>query len=147
MKFKIELARQGNFIFAVLMIHFLFFGYICLEYEENVGLRILYLYQVLFSRGTFFSFIILFAIVFFMTYREHFFEYGIRNSIWLTPIILIESWIWYWFINGFDFVAIGEFFTKYQGYLTIISILGINIFSSILAAIIKQKYESTRKIK
>ena len=147
MKFKIELARQGNFIFAILMIHFLFFGYICYYYEEGVGIRILYLYQVLFFRKTFLSFIILFVIVFFMAYREHFFEYGIRNSIWLTLVIIIESWIWYWFINGFDFVKIGEFFTNYQGYLTIFSILGINIFSAILASIIKQKYESTRKIK
>jgi len=147
MKFKIELSRQGNFIFAVLLIHFAFFGYICSYFEERIGVQLLYLYQVLFFRKTFLSFIILFAIVFFMTYREHFFEYGIRNSIWLTPIIIIESWIWYWFVKGFDLGIIGQFFTNYQGYLTIFSILGTNIFSAILASIIKQKYESTRKIK
>ena len=141
MKLKIELSRQGNFIFAILMIHFVFFGYIANVFQKEVGERILFLYQILFNPATIFSLLILFTIVFFMAFREKFFEYGIRNSIWLTPITIGQSWIWFWFINGFDIVPIGEFFIRIEGYLTILSVLGVNLLSAILAALAKQRYD------
>ena len=145
MKVKIELSRQGNFIFAILMIHFVFFGYIANVFKKDVGERILFLYQILFNPASILSLIILFTIVFFMVFREKFFEYGIRNSIWLTPIIIGQSWIWFWFINGFDIIAIGEFFIRYEGYLTIFSLLGVNLLSAILATLAKQRYEKYMK--
>lgn len=141
MKLKIELSRQGNLIFAILMIHFVFFGYIANVFAKEVGERILFLYQILFNPATILSLIILFTIVFIMAFREKFFEYGIRNSIWLTPITIGQSWIWFWIINGFDIVPIGEFFIRYEGYLTILSILGVNLFSAILASLAKHRYE------
>jgi len=137
---KIELSRQGNFILAILLTHFIFFGYICNAYGKGVGEKLLFLYQVLFTPSSFLSMIILFAIVFFMVFREKFFEYGIRNSIWLTPIIIGQSWIWMWFIDGFDITIIGEFFTRYEGYLTIFTVLCLNLLSAILAAIIREQY-------
>jgi len=138
---KIELSRQGNFIFAILLTHFIFFGYICNVYAKKVGEKLLFLYQVLFDPISFLSIIILFAIVFIMVFREKFFEYGIRNSIWLTPIIIGQSWIWMWFIDGFDITIIGEFFIRYEGYLTIFTILCLNLLSAILAAITREQYE------
>ena len=145
MKLKIELSRQGNFILAILLIHFVFFGYLSIMFEKGIGERLLFLYQILFNQSFFLSLIILFVIVFIMVLREKFFEYGIRNSIWLTPIIIIQSFIWTWIINeGFDITIIGEFFTRYEGYVTILSILSINLFAAILASIIKQ-YEDRRK--
>jgi hypothetical protein len=76
-----------------------------------------------------------------MVFRERFFEYGIRNSIWLIPFIMVESWIWYWFIiEGFDITVIGAYFLRIESYLTILSLLGINITAAILGAITKQKY-------
>jgi len=138
---KIELSRQGNFIFAILLTHFIFFGYICNEYGKKVGEKLLFLYQVLFDPISFLSIIILFAIVFIMVFREKFFEYGIRNSIWLTPIIIGQSWIWMWFIDGFDITIIGEFFIRYEGYLTIFTILCLNLLSAILATITRGQYK------
>jgi len=71
MKLKIDISRQGNFLFALLMIHFLFFGFICNVdiYEYNVGLRILYLNRVLFNplSFSFLSSIILFFIILWLT--------------------------------------------------------------------------------
>ncbi len=141
MKVKIELSRQGNFIFAILMIHFVFFGYIANVFKKEVGERILFLYQILFNPASILSLIILFTIVFFMVFREKFFEYGIRNSIWLIPIIIGQSWMWFWIINGFDIISIGKFFIRIEGWLTILSILGVNLFSAILASLAKQRYE------
>ena len=143
---KIELSRQGNFIFAILLTHFVFFGYICNVYSKGVGEKLLFLYQVLIDPSSILAIVILFAIVFFMVFREKFYEYGIRNSIWLTPIIIGQSWIWIWIINqGFDVTIIIEFFTRYEGYVTILSILGLNLFAAILAAIIKQYYEKYKE--
>jgi hypothetical protein len=158
MKFKkIEFARQTNFILALLLIHFLFFGYLAnvfpkgedlsgeITSPENLALgeSILFLYQVLFNPQSFLSAIILGLIVFFMVFRERFFEYGIRNSIWLIPFIMIETWIWYWFIvESFDITVIGAYFLRIESYLTILSLLGINLSAAILGAIAKQKYYS-----
>ena len=144
MKFKkIEFARQTNFIFALLLIHFVFFGYLSNVYEKSIGEGVLFLYQVLFHPESFYASIILAVIVFFMVFRERFFEYGIRNSIWLVPIIMVQSWIWYWFvIENFDISVIWGYFLRIESYITILTLLGINILSAIFASIARQKYNA-----
>ena len=148
MKFKIEFGRQGNFILALLLLHFVFFGYLSNTYEKNIGDGILFLYKTIFNPVSIFSGIILFGIVFIMVLRENFFEYGIRNSIWLIPFIIVMSWIWYWFINGFDISMIGIYFIRIETYINILVLLGINLLSALLAAITKESYARfSRKIK
>jgi len=137
---KIEIDRQGNFILTSLLIHFLFFGYLAFTYEKSIGENILFLHNVLFNSLSFFSGIILFFIVFLMVFREDFYEYGIRNSIWLIPLIIIESWIWYFFIIEFNFAIIPLYFTRYESYITILSLFGINLLAAITGAFAKQKY-------
>ncbi|MHA1757484.1 MAG: hypothetical protein ACTSVV_11980 [Promethearchaeota archaeon] len=137
---------------ALLLIHFIFFGYICNVYEKNIaGEQILFLYQIMFSSKSYFSAIILFIIVFFMVFRERFFEYGIRNSFWLVPAIIIMSWVWYWFIiQDFDPTIIGRYWLYLDSYITILSLIGINFLAAILGAIAKQAYirysEKVKKI-
>ena len=215
MKFKkIEFARQTNFILALLLIHFAFFGYLSNVYLKDIGEGVLFLYQVLFLPmpmlpsvlwltiivaliicmgvliiaskieasdkkffiillafisgvliipiflgvftfpevlGVFmqvhiipdFSVIILAAIVFYMVFKEKFFEYGIRNSIWLIPFIIVQSWIWYWFIiESFDITIIGGYFLRIESYITILTLLGLNIFVALIAAISRIKYDA-----
>jgi len=146
MKFtKIEFARQTNFILALLLIHFAFFGYLSNVYEKSIGDGVLFLHQVLFHPESFFASIILAGIVFLMAFRERFFEYGIRNSIWLVPFIIVQSWIWYWFIiENFDISVIWGYFTRLESYITILTLLGINILSAILASIARQKYNALK---
>ena len=139
-KIKIELARQGTFIVAIILIHFIFFGYIANVYEKSIGIDIIFLNKILFSPVSYMSTLILIAIVFFLGFRETFFEYGLRNSIMLVPIIIGMSWVWSWFINGFNLIIIPLFFIRLDGYLTIISIFSINLATATLASILKQKY-------
>lgn len=152
MKFKkIEFARQTNFILALLLIHFVFFGYLSNVYKKNIRTGVLFLHQVLFNPESFLSVIILILIVFLMVFRERFFEYGIRNSIWLIPFIIIQSWIWYWFIiEEFDITVIGAYFLNINSYITILTLLGINLGAAILGAIAREKYNAfimrTKKI-
>jgi len=140
---KIELARQGNFIVAILLTHFIFFGYIANVYEKEfpIGVDIIFLNKILFSPVSYLSTLILIAIVFYLAFRETFFEYGLRNSIMLVPIIIGMSWLWSWIINGFNLIIIPLFFITLDGYLTILSILGINLVTGILASILKHKYK------
>ncbi|MFW9874210.1 MAG: hypothetical protein ACFFG0_13985, partial [Candidatus Thorarchaeota archaeon] len=119
--------------------------YICNVYGKEIGEKLLFLYKVLIDPSAIFAIAILIIIVFFMVFRENFYEYGIRNSIWLTPIIIGQSWIWNWIIYDFDITIIGEFFTRYEGYVTISSILGINFFTAVLAAILKEYFKEKLK--
>ena len=222
MKFKkIEFVRQTNFILALLLIHFVFFGYLSNVYKKNIRMGVLFLHQVLFpsiSISLFslwtiivvalilvmvffviifkigfyenklligllalislfliipivlkalatpgvleisiqapiadFPLVILVGIVFFMVFRERFFEYGIRNSIWLIPFIIVQSWIWYWFIiEEFDITIIGAYFLNINSYITILTLLGVNLTAAILGAIAREKYNAfimrTKKI-
>lgn len=144
-KFQIDLARQGNFIVAILMVHFIFYGFIANIYGKSIGEDILFSYKFLFSPRSWWSIFILMLIIFFVVFRETFFEYGIRNSIMLTPFIVGMSWIWYWFIVEFDITVIPLYFIKVEAYLSIISILGINFITAIIASILKQFYKELIK--
>ena len=147
MKFsKIELGRQGNFILGLFLIYFVFFGYICNAYRKNIGQELIFLNQAFFNPSTFLSLIILFLIIFFVSLREKFFEYAIRNSIWYIPAIMIMSWFWYWFIFGFDATVFYIYFIRIEGYLTLISLLCVNLLASILASIINEKRKQLRQI-
>ncbi|MGM0470537.1 MAG: hypothetical protein ACQERB_17285 [Promethearchaeati archaeon] len=149
MKFKkIEIGRQSNFILAIFLLHFIFFGYLSNVYKKAIGDGILFLYKVMFNPTSYISVIILVVIVFIMVFRETFYEYGIRNSIWLVPFIIIESWIWHLFINGsFNiFGTIGYYFTSIEGYITILVLLGINLSTALIAVIIKERYKLYKKV-
>ncbi len=211
---KIKLANQGNFILTLILIHFVFFGYLSLMYpkasyelpEVNKILaeNVVFLFRLMFNPSSFlslpllpsllilvivifiigivllifskkaiqsitlivvsialfilsvilvsiglinvsfalsfFPFILLFLIVFIMVFRETFFEYGIRNSIWLIPFIIVESWIWYFFIYEFNLLIIPIYFIRIESYITILSLLGINLLAAISAAVAKRKY-------
>jgi len=89
---------------------------------------------------SFYPVIVLFLIVFLMVFRETFYEYGIRNSIWLIPFIIVESWIWYFFIYEFNLLIIPLYFIRIESYITILSLLGINFLAAILGALAKRKY-------
>lgn len=145
MNIKIVFSRQGNFIVSILLLYFVFFGYICNIYYKNINLNLIFLYKVLFSPLSYLSVIILIIIVFIMAFREDYFQYAIRNAIWLIPIIIGLSFIWYWIIYGFDIFVIGIFFTTIDGYLTILILLGINFFTALFASYLKIKYLSYTK--
>ncbi|HEC40120.1 MAG TPA: hypothetical protein ENI29_17910 [bacterium] len=74
-----------------------------------------------------------------MAYREVFFEYAIRNSIWLLPAILIMSWFWYWVIfESFDPTFIIIYFITVDGILTFLGLLFTNLLAAILGSTLKE---------
>jgi hypothetical protein len=137
---KIDFSRQGNFILTLLLIHFVFFGYIANVYGKAIGENILFLHLIMFNPRSFLSLIILILIIFILAVREHFFEYGIRNSIWVIPFMIVMTWIWYWFINGFDILLILRYFTRYESYISILTLVVINLASALLGSYVRIKY-------
>jgi len=146
LKRRLNIAKNANFILAILIIHFGFFGYICNIYPEGIGTRLLYLNLILFKIESFMALIILVLTVFLMVFREKFFEYGIRNSIWLVPIIVVESWIWYWIIDVYRVNFFVDYFLNVNSYITILSLFCINFITAIIAAYFRQKYEEYIKV-
>lgn len=157
MKFsKIELGRQGNFILGLFLVYFLFFGYICNAFPKidtesgeavmQIREELIFLYQIFFNPQSFWAFIILFLIMFFIALREKFFEYAIRNSIWYVPAIMIMSWIWYWILFGFDTTVFYIYFIRIEGYLTILTLLVTNLLAAILASIINEKRKELKLV-
>ena len=77
-KEKIEITKQGNFILSLLGMHFIFFGYICLVYNEFIteygviSYEIIFLNRIFFSKTTWLASIIVFLIIAFMAFRENF---------------------------------------------------------------------------
>ena len=71
--------------------------------------------------------------------------------LWLIPFIMIQSWIWYWFIiEEFDITIIGAYFLNINSYITILTLLGVNLAAAILGAVAREKYNAfimrTKKI-
>jgi len=142
---QLEVGRQGNFILASLLIHFVFFGYLCNIYDKSIGENVLFLYKVMFHPASFLSIIILFGIIFIMVYREEFTEFGIKNSIWIVILIVIESWIWYFFVVDFNLLMIPLYFIRFESYLTILILLGVNLSAALLAGYTKGKIKEYKK--
>jgi apolipoprotein N-acyltransferase len=56
--------------------------------------------------------------------------------------MIVISWVWYWFIFGeFDWTVIGWYWLRIESYITILTLLGINLLTAILASIAKEKYQ------
>ena len=155
MKFsRIKMGRQGNFILGLLLIFFVFFGYISNQFPRDdstnllpIGQELIFLYQILFDPGSFLSLIILFGIMFIVALRESFFEFAIRNSIWYIPAILMMSWFWYWFLFGFDATVFYIYFIRIEGYITILALLSINLLATISASVLNEKRKELKESK
>lgn len=152
MKFsRIKVGRQGNFILGLLLLFFVFFGYISNEFQRDlnnqvtIGEELIFMYQILFNPTSSLSFFILFGIMFLVALRESFFEFAIRNSIWYIPAILIMSWFWYWFLFGFDATVFYIYFIRIEGYLTIFSLLSINLLAAISASVLNEKRKELKE--
>jgi hypothetical protein len=92
-------------------------------------------------------FLLLFFICFFLTYKEDVSLYGIRASIWLIPVIIVEGFIFYWFMFGLSIEPLILQFARIEGYLnlsilTITTILG-SYSGMKLKQYIMRKKEST----
>ncbi len=141
-KFSVNLGNQGPFILMIVVIYFVFFGLIANSYERNIDEQLIWVYHTFFSVSLEINsnlviplygapILILFLVCLFLTYNEDIYHYGIRKSIWLVPIINFISIVFHWMIYGFSLRPLQLLFGHYQGYLTMVILLAINLSGAI----------------
>jgi len=158
---KREITKQGNFILSLLGIYFIFFGYICLVYNEFIteygviSYEIIFLNRIFFSKETWAAAIIVFLIIAFMAFRENFHEYALRYTHYLIIFTFISSFIRHWIAVEFNLNLIPIFlgFTKvegigwYEGYLSIVIVIILYYFSAFVGCALKKEYQKYLKKK
>ena len=82
--------------------------------------------------------LLLFFICFLMTYKEDIPHYGIKASIWLVPVIIIEGFIFYNIMFGFTSEPFYLKFMRIEGYIDILVLFGLTISGAISGMKAKQ---------
>ena len=151
---KRAITKQGNFILSLLGIYFLFFGYICLVYNEFISeegvisYEILFLNRIFFSKSTWAASIIIFLVTAFMAFREDFHEYALRYTHYLIIFTFISSFVWHWIAVEFNLNIIPIFLGiikvegigRFEGYLSIIIVIVLYYLSAFVGCALKKEY-------
>lgn len=145
--------RLGAFLIGWAVIYFIVFGILSNYYEKWPGDNVLFVYKNIwnFPRmeynpftgfdelnwGTWYLFLIFFAVAIFVGFREDFLIHAIKRNLWLIPHIVILSIIWdgindVWVYRNFVrsatfFVTIlmnvAQYFTSIDGYINLLALL------------------------
>ncbi|MHA2128168.1 MAG: hypothetical protein ACW99E_22960 [Promethearchaeota archaeon] len=90
--------------------------------------------------------LLLFFICFLMTYKEDIPHYGIKASLWLVPILIIEGFILYSVMFGFSSEPIYLKFMRIEGYIDILVLFGLALSGSVSGMKFKQYMERRKNI-
>ncbi|MHA2204122.1 MAG: hypothetical protein ACW991_10575, partial [Candidatus Hodarchaeales archaeon] len=82
--------------------------------------------------------LILFFMCFLMTYKEDIPHYGIKASIWLVPLVIIEGFILYNIMYGFTSEPFYLKFMRIEGYIDILVLFGLAISGAVSGMKVKQ---------
>ncbi|MHA1893657.1 MAG: hypothetical protein ACTSX4_04060 [Candidatus Helarchaeota archaeon] len=166
-KIKMKLSLSQNIIVGVLLLYFIFFGWITncgtpeiqnnpqdyppdnilfvyatfFNFEDKFhawGLHIPELLEFIYEIPVAASLIILILIGIYQSYRENFVVYGIKNNLWTVPFIILISWIWT-SINAHEliFTTIGRYFSSYHGYLNLIVLIFVYCLAGFIGSWLK----------
>lgn len=150
---KLELKNQGGFITGFLTIFFIYFGSISNiimfnergfqipKSEWTEGFLLIWSYQT-YLRTYFIPPLVLFLVCFTLTYREDNPHYGIKNSIWFIPLIVLVSFIWYWIIFGVSNDPFLFQFASWQGYINLMILFAISVGGAISGMRLKMYFTS-----
>ena len=156
---KIDWGRQGGVIFVYLLVFIGYYGIIAntimqgilgwrsyLDLTMNERASIIWSYKT-YLQTFFLPLILLFIVCFYLTYKEDIFHYGIRASLWLVPLIMIEGLIFYGIMFPDSIAdAINYQFMHVEGYLTILILIGINLSGSLCGMQFKKYFTNKRAI-
>jgi len=90
--------------------------------------------------------LILFFICFALTYKEDIPHYGIKASLWLVPLLIIEGFILHNVMFGFSPEAFELKFMHIEGYIDIIIMFGLAISGAVSGMKFKQFREKKKGI-
>lgn len=138
---KIDWGRQGGVVIAYVVALLGYYGIIAntMMFDAygdwisfiDMDRTILFWSYTTYLHNFFLPALLLFFICFLLTYKEEIPHYGIKTSIWLVPLIIVEGFIFYAIMFGLSVEPIILKFTRLEGYLDIIIVLGLAISGAI----------------
>jgi len=156
---KIDWGRQGRVTFAYILVFFGYYGIIVnffmfdeglgwLSFEnipETVKSMIFWTYEF-FLVSFMLPCLLLFFVCFWLTYKEDIAHYGIRASLWIVPLIVIEGFIFYLIMFGFSFEPLVLQLGSIKGYINLLILFGINICGALSGRFLKKYIETLREV-
>ncbi len=153
---SINWGRQGGVILGYIAVLLGFYGIIAnivmvgeygkwISYlDPRVDRTILIWPYKTYLQTFFLPVLFLFLICFLLTYKEDIPLYGIKASIWLIPVIVVEGFLFYWLMFGLSTEPFLLQFARGEGYLNVFLLFIVTISGSFSGMKIKQ-YSSKKK--
>jgi len=153
---KIDWGRQGGVILGYIVALLGYYGIIANtmmfdQYDKWISFldmdkSILFWTYTTYIENFFLPALLLFGVCFLLTYKEDIPHYGIKASIWLVPLIIIEGFIFYAIMFGFTTEPIILKFTHIEGYLDIIILYGLAISGAVSGMFLKSYFVQRKSI-
>ena len=151
--FSIDWGRQGGVILGYILVFLGYYGIIANTYTfdqygrwisfTEMNKKFLIWTYITYIQSYFLPAIFLFLVSFMLTYKEEIPQYGIKASLWLVPFIVVQGFIFYFFMYGLSFEPFIFQFASGEGYLNILILYGVVISGSISG--MKIKYNRIKK--
>ncbi|MFX0029566.1 MAG: hypothetical protein ACFE8B_10170 [Candidatus Hermodarchaeota archaeon] len=145
---KIDWGRQGGVILGYIVVLLGYYGIIAntMMFDEygrwisflDMDRTILFWTYTTYLNNYFLPAFLLFLVCFLLTYKEDIPHYGIKASIWVVPLIVIEGFIFYSLMFGIASEPFILKFTHIEGYLDILVLYGLAISGAICGMKLKQ---------
>ncbi|OLS15746.1 MAG: hypothetical protein RBG13Loki_0640 [Promethearchaeota archaeon CR_4] len=153
---QINWGRQGGVFLAYAIVLLGYYGIVAnfIMYQGNdvwlsfteMDRTVLFWTFNAYGQTYFLPIILLFLTCFILTYKEEIPHYGIKASIWVVPLIIVEAFVLYSLMFGFSIAPIIYQFGDMRGYFHILILIATTFLGAICGMKTKQFVNSKRNI-
>ena len=147
--FGIDWGRQGGVIALYIVVLLGYYGIIAntvmfdqygdwISFTEMNRSILIYTFQS-YVQSFFLPAVLLFLVSFLLTYKEEIYQYGLKASIWIVPLLIAEGFIFYFIMFGFSAEPFLWQFMTFEGYLNILILYGLLLLGSFSGMKLKQR--------
>ena len=147
--FGIDWGRQGGVIALYIVVLLGYYGIIAntvmfdqygdwISFTEMNRSILIYTFQS-YVQSFFLPAVLLFLVSFLLTYKEEIYQYGLKASIWIVPLLIAEGFIFYFIMFGFSAEPFLWQFMTFEGYLNILILFGLLLLGSLAGMKLKQR--------
>ena len=147
--FGIDWGRQGGVIALYIVVLLGYYGIIAntvmfdqygdwISFTEMNRSILIYTFQS-YVQSFFLPAVLLFLVSFLLTYKEEIYQYGLKASIWIVPLLIAEGFIFYFIMFGFSAEPFIWQFMTFEGYLNILILFGLLLLGSLTGMKLKQR--------
>lgn len=156
---KIDWGRQGRVTFAYIIVFLAYYGIIVnifmfdegfdwFSFEnipDTVKSMIFWTYEYMLA-SFMLPWLILFFVCFWLTYKEDIPHYGIRASLWLVLLIVLEGFVFYLTMFGFSLEPLVFQFAYVKGLINLLILFGVNICGAFSGMFLKKYIKTLHEI-